>query len=206
MSIRLCKAVAIVLAAAFAPLSAAWAEDARSGAQDGPAQVSVWKTISLGIPAGRYALFDALDAQGIHVGDAAQEVLHRPAFTVSRSSTDVQLARVSVAQLGFGQGATLAEIYRRAAGSGLELCPPEVAPLLRLQYRDQPPGQFLHVAMLPIATYSGEPFGLSLGNGGAGLVLAGFDGRPEAEMPPQAVFVFVHPERIALPGAPQHSP
>jgi hypothetical protein len=202
MSTRLCKAVLVIVTATCAALTAASAQDGPSGAGDDLATVSVWKTIALGSPADRYALFDALDAQGIHVGDAAQEVLHRPAFTVSRSRTDVQLAQVSVAQLGFGEGATLARIYQRAAQSGLELCPPEVAARLRLQYRDQPPGRFLHVAMVPIATYSGELFGLSLGNGGAGLMLAGFDGRPDVEMPPQAVFVFVHPERIALPGAP----
>lgn len=197
MSIRLCKAVAIVLAAAFAPLAGASAQDL-SGAQLDPAKVSVWKTIALGSHAGRYALLDALDAQGIHVGDAAQEVLHRPAFTIAQSRTDVQLALVSVRQLGFGpEAARLAEIYRRAVASGLELCPPEVAAQLRLQYRDQPPGHFVHVAMPPIATYAGELFGLSLGNGGAGLLLAGFDGRPDAEMPPQALFVFVQPQRIA---------
>jgi hypothetical protein len=33
-------------------------------------------------------------------------------------------------------------------------------------------------------------------------MLAGFDGRPDVRMPPQAVFVFVHAQRIALPGAP----
>ena len=204
MSIRLCTAVAIILGAALAPLSGTLAQDGPSGARNGVAEASVWKTISLGSPAGRYALLDALDAQGIHVGDAAQEVLHRPAFAVSASRTDVQLALVSVAQLGFGpEGATLAEIYRRAARSGLELCPAEVAPQLRLQYRDQPPGHFLHVAMLPIATYAGELFGLSLGNGGAGLMLAGFDGRLDAGMPPQAGFVFVHPQRVASPAPPR---
>jgi hypothetical protein len=205
MGIRLCRAVVVIVAAACAPLAAASAQDVRSGAGEDLAAVSVWKTIVLGSPAGRYALLDALDAQGIHVGDAAQEVLHRPAFMVSPGRTEVELARVSVAQLGFGpEGASLGEIYRRAARSGLELCPPEVAAQLRLQYRDQPPGRFLHVAMLPIATYSGELFGLSLGNGGAGLMLAGFDGRPEVRMPPQADFVFVHAQRIALPGAPNH--
>jgi hypothetical protein len=202
MCIRLCKAVVVIVAAAFA-LAAAAAQDVPAGATSDLAAVPIWRTIARGIPAGRYALFDALDAQGIHVGDAAQEVLHRPAFTVSRSRTDVQLARVSVAQLGFGpEGATLDRIYRRAVASGLELCPPEVAAQLRLQYRDQPPGHFLHVAMPPIATYSGELFGLSLGNGGAGLMLAGFDGRPDVQMPPQAVFVFVHAQRTALPSAP----
>jgi hypothetical protein len=39
--------------------------------------------------------------------------------------------------------------------------------------------------------------GLSLGNGGAGLVLTGFDGGLGERMPPETVFVFVRPQRIA---------
>src|SRR5262245_58674940 len=108
MSIRLCTALTIILAAAFAPLGAASAHDRASDAKDGVAAVAIWKTVSLGSHGGRYALFDALDAQDIRVGDAAQEVLHRPAFSVSPGRMDVQLVRVSVAQLGFGrEGATL---------------------------------------------------------------------------------------------------
>ena len=198
MSARLCKTLAILLVAALAPVTAAPAQDNRAGAQADPVEAAVWKTISLGGPDGRYALFNALDAQGIHVGDAAQEALHRVAFTFNKSRTDVQLVRLSAAELGFaGDAATLAEIYRRALKSGLELCPAEVAPQLRLQYQDQPHGHFLHVAMLPIATYAGELVGLSLGNGGAGLVLTGFDGRLGEKMPPETVFVFVRPQRIA---------
>jgi hypothetical protein len=205
MSARLCKTLAILLVAALAPVTAVSAQDTRAAAQPDVAEASVWKTISLGGPVVRYALFNALDSQGIHVGDAAQEALHRVAFTFNTSRTDVQLVQMSAAELGFGpDGATLAEIYRRALKLGLQLCPAEVAPQLRLQYQDQPRGRFLHVAMLPIATYAGELVGLSLGNGGAGLVLTGFDGRLGEKMPPETAFVFVRPQRIARSaGAPK---
>jgi len=42
---------------------------------------------------------------------------------------------------------------------------------LRLQYRDQPLGEFLDVAMEPIAIYGGDLVGLTIGNGGEGLML-----------------------------------
>jgi hypothetical protein len=50
----------------------------------------------------------------------------------------------------------LRDLYRRALQLGLELCPAEGAPQLRLEYLNQPVGEFLHVAMRPIATYGGD--------------------------------------------------
>jgi hypothetical protein len=50
----------------------------------------------------------------------------------------------------------LRDLYRRALQLGLELCPAEAAPHLRLEYLNQPVGEFLHVAMRPIATYGGD--------------------------------------------------
>jgi hypothetical protein len=45
--------------------------------------------------------------------------------------------------------------YARAVALGFELCPGEVGPALRLNYVDQPPGDFLHIAMKPVAKYNG---------------------------------------------------
>jgi hypothetical protein len=73
-----------------------------------------------------------------------------PAFLFSMTRTDVDLV-VSVSELGFDDSTSIADIYRRAGELGLELCPAEVAPLLRLQYVNQPIGEFFNVAMRPIA-------------------------------------------------------
>jgi hypothetical protein len=204
------RTVAIILTLVLAPMCDALAQSRANGSDDSNLMPPVWKTISLGAPASRTAFFEALDAAGIRLGDTAEEILHRPAFTVSQGRTDVQLVVLSAAQLGFGAqgagaagGATLAEIFRRAGQRGLELCPAEVGAQLRLQYRDQPIGQVLHVAMRPIATYEGDLVAFSLANGGEGLVLVGFDGRPDQIMPPQASFVFVRPVRLAQPAAPR---
>ena len=63
---------------------------------------------------------------------------------------------LSVFELGFGDEASLHDIYARAVALGFELCPAEVGPALRLNYLDQPPGDFLHIAMKPVAKYNGR--------------------------------------------------
>jgi hypothetical protein len=132
------------------------------------------------------------------LGDSAAEIIGRPAFRLSRARADVDLVVLSVSELGFkDEGATMAEIHARAQQLGLELCPAEVGPQLRLQYLDQPLGEYLHIAMKPIAMYGGELVGLTVANGGASLVLIG--GSADAGAVPHSSnrFVFVRPTRIA---------
>jgi hypothetical protein len=76
----------------------------------------------------------------------------------------VELVLLSAADLGFKSQSSLADVYKRARKVGLELCPAEVGPQLRLDYRNQPRGEALHIAMQPLATYSGEPTILALAN------------------------------------------
>ena len=150
--------------------------------------VPVWKTITVGTFANSFALRNALDAAGCGIGDQAEEILARPAFTVSATKTDVELVAVSAAELGFQTDtASLADIYARAQQLGFGLAAAEVAPQLRLQYLDQPIGEFL-VGMEPIRTWKGVPVILTVANGGAGLVLIGQDGSADAEIPGRPVF------------------
>jgi hypothetical protein len=162
------------------------------------AAVPVWKTITVGTFANSFALLNALDAAGCGIGDSAEEILARPAFTVSATKTDVELIAVSAAELGFQTDtAPLADIYTRAQQLGFGLAAAEVAPQLRLQYFDQPIGEFL-IGMEPIKTWKGEPVILTVANGGAGLVLIGQDGRADAEIPVASRFLFVRSNEAAL--------
>lgn len=101
--------------------------------------VPVWKRITTGTFANSFALLGALDAAGCVIGNSAEEILARPAFTVGTSKTTVELFAVSAAELGFQTAtAPLADIYARAQQLGFALAAAEVAPQLRLQYFDQP--------------------------------------------------------------------
>ncbi|MBV8509209.1 MAG: hypothetical protein JO289_03505 [Xanthobacteraceae bacterium] len=159
-------------------------------------QAPIWKTVTIGEYKGASAVRAAIDAAPcpIAMGDLADEILGRPAFPFSRTKMDVDLVVVSVAELGFGpDGATLRDIYARAGTSGLDLCPAEVGPILRLHYLDQPIGEFLHVAMRPVATYAGELIDFTLGNGGSTLLLIGGDAGPDVVLTGGVRFVFMRP-------------
>ena len=160
--------------------------------------VPVWRTIAVGTFANSFTLLNALDAAGCSIGGLAGEILARPAFTVGTTKTNLELFAVSAAELGFQSGtARLADIYARAQQLGFGFAAAEVAPQLRLQFLDQPMGEFL-IGMDPIKTWKGEPAILTVANGGAGLVLIGRDGSAGAEIPVASRFLFVRSNEAAL--------
>ena len=133
------------------------------------AAVPVWKTITVGTFANSFALVNALNAAGCGIGNSVEEILARPAFTLGTIKTKVELLTLSAAELGFETDtASLADIYARARQLGFRLAAAEVAPQLRLQYFDQPIGEFLIIGMEPIKTWNGEPVILNVANGGGG--------------------------------------
>jgi len=116
-----------------------------------------WRTIKLGTGLKTADDFrKAIKQAGMKIGDWGNDILGKPAFTVANEETEVELINVSVAELGFKDGATYKDICVRARELGLELCPNEVGPQLRLQYADQPKGEWLLVAMEAIAGSVGD--------------------------------------------------
>ena len=160
--------------------------------------VPVWKTITIGKFADLFALGNALDAVGCGTGNSAREILARSTFTLSATKTRVEIFAVSVAELGFQTDtASLADIYARAKQLGFGLAAAEIGPQLRLQYFDQPIGEFLIIGMEPIGTWKGERVILTVANGGAGLVLIGQDGSADAQISVAARFVFARSDKAA---------
>lgn len=124
-----------------------------------PRQWNVWKTIELGTPGLRTAddFRRALRDGGFKLGDWANDILGKPPFEAATEETGVDLVVKSVAELGFKDGATRRQIYNRAKELGLNLCPAEVGPQLRLQYKDQSVGEWILIAMEPILDSAGDP-------------------------------------------------
>jgi hypothetical protein len=158
----------------------------------------VWKTISVGTKTSSFALRNALDAANCGIGDLAEQILARPAFTVSRTRLDVDLVPLSGLELGFqAKPVPLTAIYEQARKLGFELAAAEIGPQLRLQYADQPIGEFLHIAMEPIRTWNGEPVIFVVANGGAGLILIGQQVEADTQVAATSRFVFVRRRDIA---------
>jgi hypothetical protein len=181
-------------------LSAALAQERSSRLNvNKPAHFQIWRTITLGTYKGVDAYRDAMDPARIKIGVSADEILGRPAFPYAKMKTDVELVVLSAAELGVeSDESSLLEVYERARRAGLELCPAEVGPQLRLAYRNQPLGEALDIAMEPVATYSGDPTILTLANWGTGLMLIGRDGRSESKVNRISRIVFALPTREHL--------
>lgn len=117
----------------------------------------IWKTINL--CTGLKAADDfrkAITSAGMKIGKWANDILGRPEFAVATEETEIDLVVVSVAELGFKGGVIRQDIFKRALALGLELCPNEVGPQLRLQYKDQPKGEWLLIGMEPITDSDGN--------------------------------------------------
>jgi hypothetical protein len=185
--------LAVGLAVASSPVLAQQQRGIDIGTQG---RFTIWRTTTLGSHKGVDSYRDALDAAKMKIGDAADEILGRPAFQYVREKTEVELTLVSAAELGVETESSLSDLYQRATQLGLALCPPEVGPQLRLDYREQPVGESLLIAMEPVKTYYGEPTILSLMNFGTGLALVGSNGRPESMVSGYLRFVFALPKRI----------
>ena len=154
----------------------------------------IWKTIKLGT--GLKSTDDSrksIKKNGMKISDWASDILGKPTFTTAAQETELDLVKVTVAELGFKKGARREQIYIRAKELGLELCPSEVGPQLRLQYQDQPNGEWLLIAMEPITGSDGGLGVFSVERGGSGLWLRSDYGGPGNFWHPDAQWVFVRP-------------
>lgn len=156
----------------------------------------VWKTVKLGTGLTTADDFrKALKTQGCRIGDLANDILGKPAFIASESETEADLVKVTVAELGFKEGARYDKICVRGQEFGLKLCPNEVGPQLRIQYLDQPFGEWLIVAMEPISGSDGRPEVWCVARHGRGSWLSTGYGDPEHFWNPGGTFVFVRPRK-----------
>ncbi len=160
-----------------------------------PATCTVWKTITLGTHKDQKALMAALKTAKCKVSDYANDLLGKPAFTLASEQTEVDLVVSSVKELGFEGNATYAQITARALELGLELCPAEVGPALRLAYNDQPRDEWLRIAMEAITNSDGGPYIFSVEHGNDELWLSWSCGYPDYVWGPDYRFVFVLPRK-----------
>lgn len=109
-----------------------------------PVEVKVWKTIRLGTGIKSADDFrKEIIKAGQEVTESAFEMMYGQDFHISSSEQEVDLVRIS--SLG-----NYDDVCEEAMSMGLELCPAEVGPQLRLQYKNQPKGNILYVSTKPL--------------------------------------------------------
>lgn len=113
-----------------------------------------WMTVTIGTHKSNKDLRKELEKSGHRIGDWGTDILKKT--DVAAEPAEVDLIVLSNAELGFPNGCTVAQTYEAAQKLGLELCPAEVGPQLRLQYKDQPMNEWLLVAMDPITGSDGN--------------------------------------------------
>ncbi len=126
--------------------------------------------------------------KGMQITDYTKDLLSK--VETLKNNENINLVSFSVASLGFPNGATLQEIYNKANELGLDLCPPQVGPEIRLSYTDQPNGDYLVIAMNSIADRDGNPFLFSVSHSDSELYLSHNYGEPDSKYLSYSRFVF----------------
>ncbi len=122
----------------------------------------VWKTLKIGTDIKnadgyrRAIKGKKVGNQKMDIGDYADDILDKPAFSVAARATELDLCVATVKELTGKDEAPLKEIFAAIKQVGGQLCPNQVGPELRLQYEDQPKGEWLAIGMEPITGSSGS--------------------------------------------------
>src|SRR5690606_35942613 len=111
-------------------------------------------------------LCSELEQAGVNVTSYAEDMIKSPDFTTLPIAQALDTVKLKVGDLKLSGYPTTDQVYRKAQELGLELCPAEVGPHMRLQTKDQPLGDYYWIGMKQIADSSGDPEVFSLGRDG----------------------------------------
>ncbi len=109
---------------------------------------------------------EALKNKNIYTANSVRSMLERTEF--SEKQEEYSLVSFTVKQLGLSTGVIFDDIIKKAEELGLELCPAEVGPQLRLQYenKNNENEKWISIVMSPILDSNNHPrvFGLCWNN------------------------------------------
>src|SRR5262245_46676302 len=151
-----------------------------------------WRIVPVGIYKNSDGMQNALaEAQKpVSISETASRLINRTGFW--QSPYESRLVRLTGADLGFrGPGdVSRRQFYDVATDLGYNFCQAETAPALRINYFDQPAGEFLHIPVYS-NVYDGTILEFAVGYDGANYLLFGNDGNLDSFIPAHAMkFVF----------------
>jgi|GEM_PF-2652368 len=139
-----------------------------------------WRSFLIG-GVNKKALLQRVEAR-FSVGDWAKDLMKRPAFTTQDAEEEIETIILTPADFGYERQPTTTELLdptrlaewskqnaaRLPEGYVVELLPAEVGPHIRDQYKDQPKGEVLWMAMERITDSDGDPDVFRVRRGGDG--------------------------------------
>lgn len=150
----------------------------------------IWRTVTIGNHASNKQSFkEMIEAAGMNVSSWAEEILKD--VEIIKEPQTLNLVKVTVEELGLTGLSTTKQIYDAAQAQGLSLCPAEVGPQLRLQYADQPKGEYALIAMEPIEDSHGGLGVFNVGHDEDGRWLFTDRGHPDSRWLADFRWVFV---------------
>ena len=131
----------------------------------------------------------------IYMWDDTRNMITSPDFKVVNKPEKITLIKLKVKDLGLNISPTTDELYSRAKELGLELCPPEIGPHLRLNYqevfkREQPKNEYLRIGMKPIIGSGSPGVFIVYHNNGGEWRLSNFWAKQEKVWDLEGEFVF----------------
>lgn len=167
-----------------------------------PACPTITRTVYVG-GVTKAELLEDLQRHAIFMNESAERLFASELFTTAPTRSSVPTVELRVRDLGFRHGATFAEMMASAHTFDLGLCPLELEPHLRLQYRDQPEGYWgqpvrrhqapcgaITIASTPLTDDDDVPKGFYLRRIKGELWLRGYRSWPGHVWEPDDRFVF----------------
>lgn len=132
-----------------------------------------------------------LSESKINVSSSAEHMMRTGLSLTAGKGQDLDIVRLKVGDLGLPDDyPTTDKIFKKAKDLGLELCPPDLGPNYRLQYKDQPMNEWFSIGMESISDSYGGPDVFRLEHIANGLWLRGSWAGPGNECRPRLEFVF----------------
>jgi hypothetical protein len=135
-------------------------------------------------------LLEEFRKHSIQMNEQGHRLFEESRFVVSTQRYAIKTVELSVADLGFPEGAISEEVYQRAAKMGLGVCPLELGPFMRLQFMNQPEGARLTLSSQRLSQETDVPSGFYLRRLGEVLWLRGYTCSLDWVCPADEHFVF----------------
>lgn len=157
----------------------------------------IWKTVECGTGFKESKdILKLLEKKKFRIGASAGYRLGENRLAVATGKIELDLVLLDFKALGLKKGASYEQICARGKEFGLDLCPEEVGPQLRLQHTQQKKDEYIVLAMKPFTGFMDigtHVFRLSLDE--HGLWLSTHDATPANDLNHMYSFIFVLPRQ-----------